>query len=327
MKKPFTILALSVVCFICALGFAACKNGDKIVDTHNKQIVSVYNAYITYAEENGITPKSYEEWLALIKGEKGDKGDKGDTGAQGEKGADGINGADGKDGQNGKDGTTPTIEISEEGFWIINGEKTDFKAVGQDGESAADGVSIVSAVVESGDLIITLTDETIINAGKVYNYENSQELDFFLKDDGTYEVKVGNAVLLSNIVIPDTYKGRAITSIGERGFYECKNLINISMPDSITNIGEDAFNGCTKLKNIIMPNSVSRILDRTFYNCSQLTSITLSNTVSNIGEHVFYGCTCLGNIVFNGTKSQWKKIKKADYWGSIKVIHCIDGDI
>ena len=34
------------------------------------------------------------------------------------------NGTDGKDGIDGKDGVTPTIEISDDGYWVINGEKT-----------------------------------------------------------------------------------------------------------------------------------------------------------------------------------------------------------
>ena len=35
----------------------------------------------------------------------------------------------GKDAKDGKDGVTPTIEISDDGYWVINGEKTDVSAV------------------------------------------------------------------------------------------------------------------------------------------------------------------------------------------------------
>jgi len=37
--------------------------------------------------------------------------------------------AEGVDGKDGKDGITPTVEISEDGFWVINGVKTGFRAV------------------------------------------------------------------------------------------------------------------------------------------------------------------------------------------------------
>ncbi len=64
------------------------------------------------------------------------KGDTGPSGAQGEKGEDGENGKDGKDGK------SPTITISEDGYWVINGVKSNVKATGEEGQKGKDGVSI-----------------------------------------------------------------------------------------------------------------------------------------------------------------------------------------
>ncbi len=61
------------------------------------------------------------------------KGDTGPSGAQGEKG---------EDGENGKDGKSPTITISEDGYWVINGVKSNVKATGEEGQKGKDGVSI-----------------------------------------------------------------------------------------------------------------------------------------------------------------------------------------
>lgn len=44
-------------------------------------------------------------------------------------------------GQDGKDGSSVTIDISDDGYWIINGTKTDKVAIGQDGEYAGQGLS------------------------------------------------------------------------------------------------------------------------------------------------------------------------------------------
>ena len=44
----------------------------------------------------------------------------GERGPQGEKGEQGIQGVQG---EAGKDGITPTIEISDDGYWVINGIK------------------------------------------------------------------------------------------------------------------------------------------------------------------------------------------------------------
>ena len=54
-------------------------------------------------------------------------------GADGKDGTDGNDGAPGKDGEDGKDGAdavSPTIEISDDGYWVINGVKTEYKAIG-----------------------------------------------------------------------------------------------------------------------------------------------------------------------------------------------------
>ena len=69
-------------------------------------------------------------------GLKGDTGPTGPSGAQGEKG---------KDGKDGDDGESPTITISDDGYWVINGVKSNVKATGQkgeDGQKGKDGVSI-----------------------------------------------------------------------------------------------------------------------------------------------------------------------------------------
>ena len=53
-----------------------------------------------------------------------------------------VNGQDGPQGIQGipgENGVTPTISINEEGYWVINGEVTTFKAVGKDGTSFTTG--------------------------------------------------------------------------------------------------------------------------------------------------------------------------------------------
>ena len=163
----FTLLLMACSCLL----LVACNDNGGGDDA---RIIEVYNSYVVYAQENGVEPLSYEQWLATIKGEKGDKGDKGDQGQAGIDGIDGKDGKDGKDGADGKDGQdglTPTIGISEDGYWVINGIKTTYKAIGTDGKDGVDGVDgkeIKTAIIDAnGDLIITYTDNTTVNAGNV----------------------------------------------------------------------------------------------------------------------------------------------------------------
>jgi len=86
MKRKLAMIILAVVCCL-SFAFAVGCGGSLDNNDENVDMLNVYNTYVVYAEENGKTPLSYEEWLATIKGETGDKGDKGDQGIQGETGA------------------------------------------------------------------------------------------------------------------------------------------------------------------------------------------------------------------------------------------------
>ena len=72
-----------------------------------------------------------------IQGETGEKGDKGDPGVQGEPGIQGDKGDKGDKGEDGADGVTPTVEISPDGYWVINGVKTEHSAIGTEGKDAS----------------------------------------------------------------------------------------------------------------------------------------------------------------------------------------------
>lgn len=135
MKKLLIGLIFILVCVLSAIGFAACNN---TADTRNPQIVKIYNAYVVYAEENDITPLSYEAWLLSIKGDKGDKGE---------------------------DGFTPTVEISDDGYWVVNGIRTDRKSQGETGKAAIVEISADGYWVINGEK----TDDKATDAdGKTY---------------------------------------------------------------------------------------------------------------------------------------------------------------
>ena len=84
-------------------------------------------------------------------GPQGVQGEQGERGEQGLPGKDGADGKDGEDGVDGKDGATPTIEISADGYWVINGTKTEHKAIGTDG---IDGATPIIAISVDGYWVI-----------------------------------------------------------------------------------------------------------------------------------------------------------------------------
>ena len=77
-----------------------------------------------------------------VNGTNGKDGKDGTDGKDGKDGVNGTNGTNGKDGANGKDGKDGTVvTISDDGYWVLDGVKTDKKAIGTDGTNGKDGVN------------------------------------------------------------------------------------------------------------------------------------------------------------------------------------------
>ncbi|MDE6585074.1 MAG: leucine-rich repeat domain-containing protein [Clostridia bacterium] len=130
---------------------------------------------------------------------------------------------------------------------------------------------------------------------------------------------------LIELVIPDE-----VTLISDYAFAYCSGLTEIAIPDSVTKIGDAAFICCRKLRSITIPDSVTSIGELAFGVCSGLLSVTIGNGVTTIGKETFYDCNELTDIRFNGTKDEWKAIKKGSNWDEKTgnyTVHCTDGDI
>ena len=78
------------------------------------------------------------------------------------KGLPGKDGKDGKDGQPGSNGVTPTI--SEDGYWVVNGQKTDIKARGNDGQPGAPGANGVTPTISKDGYWVVNGQKTDIKA-------------------------------------------------------------------------------------------------------------------------------------------------------------------
>ena len=78
------------------------------------------------------------------------------------------------------------------------------------------------------------------------NFE-TKTAEVIAKNDEKYS---GNVVIPSSII----YAGKtySVTSIGERAFYNCTNLLSIAIPSSLTRVKKGAFIGCQSLTKFIV---------------------------------------------------------------------------
>jgi len=113
-------------------------------------------------------------------------------------------------------------------------------------------------------------------------------------------------------------------------FRNHRSLTSITVPDGIISIDSMPFSGCSSLTSITLPDSITSIYSGAFAFCSNLKSVTLGNGVTSIYSYVFSGCSSLKNINFNGTKAQWKAIKKMSGWyddNADFTVNCTDGKL
>ena len=248
--------------------------------------------YVTYSDS--ATPVR----IGTVRGEKGDKGD---PGAQGEKGDPGV---DGKS----------AYELYKAAYPDYTGTLTEWLA-SLKGDT---GRGIQKTEIVDGKLIVTYTDGTQEDLGSITAGDPSASPDdyfvFTLLEDGTYGVRISEThkSYVKEVIIPSAHNGKAVTAILNSGFSGCKNLEEITMPETVKILERYAFRDCAMLKSVVLPDSIESIGGHAFQGCTSLSFVQLpiNPNFTKLGEQI--GTSSLGNVrmsyVFSGCSSL-KKIR------------------
>lgn len=154
LAKRFAALILgSALAVGGTFGLASC--GGNETGAEDDSIRAVYSLYVENCAANDTVPQTYEEWLASIKGEKGE------------------------------DGVTP--HVGDDGYWWIGSKRTDVKAQGEKGE---DGVS-PHIDEESGNWFIGEEDTHIPATGPQGNGEDGADGTSFRHGHGAPAADLG----------------------------------------------------------------------------------------------------------------------------------------
>lgn len=87
---------------------------------------------------------------------------------------------------------------------------------------------------------------------------------------------------IKSVVIPDS-----VIEIGERAFYTCLQLEEVTMGNGVKKIGQEAFAGCFKMKTIHLSDSLQEIGLRAFNFCESLEALELPSSLRNIEMEAF----------------------------------------
>lgn len=98
--------------------------------------------------------------------------------------------------------------------------------------------------------------------------------------------------------------GEGIESISDKAFYGCINIASLTIPDSITSLGNRVFYKCSGLRELSVGAGLTEIEDYAFYGCALLEKLTLSDSITRIGNYAFRGCTALTEINFGSSVTE-----------------------
>ncbi len=125
----------------------------------------------------------------------------------------------------------------------------------------------------------------------------SEGLEYaFMEESSSYAVVDIGTCTDTDIVIPDTYEGYAVTRIESQAFYNNTDITSLVIGNNVTEIGALAFHYCTALESVSFGNGSITIENEAFYFCTALESLNLGG-VTEIGEYAFYNCTALDILV------------------------------
>ena len=162
---------------------------------------------------------------------------------------------------------------------------------------------------------VELSEDPFEEGSIIYENQATKNLKYtLLEDKSGYEVSMGNANLLGNVIIPDYYKSLPVKRVADYAFaeyklhqafpdpstgYGCNTwTTGIRLPGTITEIGREAFGYCIVLEKINLPKGLKLIGESAFTWDLRLPEISIPDGVKRIEEGLFTGCQSLAKIKF-----------------------------
>ena len=126
------------------------------------------------------------------------------------------------------------------------------------------------------------------------------------------------------IVLPE-----GVVSIEFESFDNCKNLVEIEMPNTLKRIGVSAFDGQNdgrrcKIKSLAFPASLEEIDDNAFYGCKSLEEVAFSEGLKRIGKDAFFGTSVKKFVLPSSIEKLGQGALDVGYWVSDATVEIVD---
>lgn len=122
------------------------------------------------------------------------------------------------------------------------------------------------------------------------------DYEYIVLEDGTAEITKYNGNV-SDLTIPNMLDDYAVTRIGEKAFYQNKDISNLTISENIAIIGKSAFAECSNLEYITFPEVIFEIGECAFQLCDSLLTLNLPKGLTKIAAYSFDRCYALKSVV------------------------------
>ena len=151
-------------------------------------------------------------------------------------------------------------------------------------------MTISGIVQQRNSRIITKAADDLNYTESIYN-----ELTYCAFDDHIVISDCDTSAV--EVTIPEEIGSLPVTEIDYRAFYNCYNLVSVTIPETVTAIGDSAFRECDRLESVNIPFGLTELADSVFEGCSSLTQIRIPDSVTRIGYSAFSDCSALQSVV------------------------------
>lgn len=159
-----------------------------------------------------------------------------------------------------------------------------------------------------------------------YNFTEEGHLTYEVVDDCAIYTIEGKKILTRYFGDSDTFEVPNDIDDAYRFLIGNTSVKTLTIRNNIK-VATNYFIQSSSLETLYL--DVETLEANSIYNCGYLKNVTFGTSLTTIKNSAIFGCYNFTSITYEGTIEQWNGIDIGSYWYpyTLKIIHCIDGDI